>query len=418
MFTGNVEARAGNGASRSARWRATCTSARGRRTLPGRDDSASSRTRHAAQLALREGDTAYDHAEATTGRNEQPHIRVESRDHAVATGIATGPVTINQELARPPARSAYLHQVRRIAPPALIGREQELAELARFCLESGRGPYAWWQGEAWAGKSALLSTFVLNPPPPVRERAKIVSFFITGRLASQDTRGTFTSELLLQLAQLTGQALPDGAFTEGIREGHVLDLLNQAARACQESGKRLVLIVDGLDEDRSVTGDVYAHSIAALLPVEPPPGMRVIVSARPNPPVPNDVPGWHPLRDPAIIRPLPASEHARDIQLLSERELTRLLDGNPPERDLLGILATARGGLSQQDLAELTGTRSREIKKILNTVRPYLHEPCKPPGTRYWPGGLPARPRRTPGHCLTRVARRPALLPRPTPQVG
>lgn len=258
--------------------------------------------------------------------------------------------------------------MRRIAPPSLLGREEELAELARFCLEPGLGPYAWWQGDAWAGKSALLSTFVLNPPTAVRERTEIVSFFITGRLASQDTRDTFTIELLLQLAALTGQALPEGTFTEGIREGHLLDLLAQAARAYQESGKRLVLVVDGLDEDQSVTGSAHAHSIAALLPADPPSGMRVIVAGRPNPPIPDDVPGWHPLRDLAIVRPLLPSEHARDIQTLSERELTRLLDGSLTEQDLLGMLVAARGGLSHRDLEELTGARSREIKKILNTV--------------------------------------------------
>jgi len=49
---------------------------------------------------------------------------------------------------RAAARSVYLQQVRRIAPPdppGLVSREAELTELARFCTESGRGPYVWWQ---------------------------------------------------------------------------------------------------------------------------------------------------------------------------------------------------------------------------------------------------------------------------------
>src|SRR5712691_1343749 len=74
---------------------------------------------------------------------------------------------------------AYLRQVRRIAPPdppGLLDREEELAELAGFCVEPCRGPYAWWRGGAGAGKSALLSTFVLRSPPA---GVKIVSFFIT-----------------------------------------------------------------------------------------------------------------------------------------------------------------------------------------------------------------------------------------------
>ena len=75
----------------------------------------------------------------------------------------------------------YLQQVRRIAPPGyppgLVGREAELAELARFCLERGRGPYVWWRAGAWAGKSALMSTFVLRPPPEMGDRVRMVSFF-------------------------------------------------------------------------------------------------------------------------------------------------------------------------------------------------------------------------------------------------
>ena len=166
------------------------------------------------------------------------------------------------------SRSSYLQQVRRIAPPdppGLLGREAELAELAAFCLEDGRGPYVWWQAGPWAGKSALLSTFVLRPPPQVAERVRIVSFFITARLAAQDTRDAFTQVLLEQLAEVTGQELP-AVLPEATREAYLLDLLAQAAAACQQAGGRLVLVVDGLDEDRGVTTGPDAHSIAGLLP--------------------------------------------------------------------------------------------------------------------------------------------------------
>jgi hypothetical protein len=48
--------------------------------------------------------------------------------------------------------------------------------------------------------------------------------------------------------------------------------------------------------------------------------MRVIVASRPSPPVPEDVPAWHPLRDPAVIRPLSASAQA-SLPLLRKRVL-------------------------------------------------------------------------------------------------
>ena len=225
----------------------------------------------------------------------------------------------------------------------------------------------WWRAGAWAGKSALMSTFVLRPPPEVGDRVRIVSFFITARLAAQDTREAFTQVLLEQLADLTGQDLPP-VLPEATREAYLLDLLAQAASACQEAGGRLVLVVDGLDEDRGVTTGPDAHSIAGLLPADPPAGMRVIVAGRPNPPIPDDVPDWHPLRDPGIIRLLSDSPHARDVQRLGRQELQRLLHGTQAEQDLLGLLTAARGGLSGPDLEELTGAPLWEIEEILHTV--------------------------------------------------
>jgi hypothetical protein len=264
-------------------------------------------------------------------------------------------------------RSAYLAQVRRIAPPALYERGPELAELARFCLDAHRGSYVWWRAGPWAGKSALLSTFVLHPPAAVQARVQAVAFFITARLAAQDTRAAFTTVVTEQLAALTGQQ-PPAVIDESTREAWLLDLLDQAATACQAKGVRLVLVVDGLDEDRGVTCGPDAHSIAALLPADPPAGMRIIVAGRPNPPIPDDVPDWHPLRDPGVIRLLADSPHARDLQRLGRAELKRLLKGSLVEQDLLGLLAAARGGLSGADLHELTGAGLVAIEDVLHTV--------------------------------------------------
>jgi len=182
-------------------------------------------------------------------------------------------------------RSRYLRQVERIAPPELVGREAEVVELTEFCLESDCGPYGWWQAPAWSGKSALLSTFVLHPPEELRGRVHLVSFFVTARLA-QDTHAAFTAVLLEQLADLTGQEATSTP-TEIDREALLLDQFEQAAHVCQAEGGRLVLVVDGLDEDRGVVPGQDAHSIAGLLPSHPPAGMRVIVAGRPNPPLPD-----------------------------------------------------------------------------------------------------------------------------------
>ncbi len=349
------------------------------------DPGAEGRNVRAVHIDHAQGTQVGDHGtqdnrltKVTAGRDVQSaggdfykqelHLHFGNGDGA-ATGDF-GPGDVTTPVLPGASRLAYLEQVRRIAPPdppGLKDREAELAELARFCLDSDALPYVWWQAGAWAGKSALLSTFVLHPPSSLNARVQILSFFITARLAAQDNRDAFTQVMLEQLAELTGQMLP-AVLPEATRDSYLLSLLAQAAIECQQADGRLVLVLDGLDEDRGVTTGPHAHSIAGLLPADPPAGMRVIVAGRPNPPIPDDVPDWHPLRDPTIIRPLTSSPHARDVQRLSRQELHGLLTGGAAGRNLLGLLTAARGGLSGLDLADLAGVSLWEVEDVLHTV--------------------------------------------------
>lgn len=268
----------------------------------------------------------------------------------------------NRILLIPPVRSAYWEQVRRIAPPRLVDREEESAELSAFCTADSGPAYAWWRAGAWAGKTALLSWFALHPPQGVR----IVPFFITARLGAQNDVAAYVDVVLEQLAELSGEALP-AHLTVATREAHLLYLYGAAARACAERGERLVLLVDGLDEDRGVTTGPDAHSIASLLPTRPEAGMRVLVAGRLNPPLPGDVPEDHPLRDPAIVRTLSPSPYARAIRAEAERELKRLIEAGGLEHDLLGLVTVAGGGLTAEDLAALTGAVPYRVRDVLST---------------------------------------------------
>ncbi|NUK32433.1 hypothetical protein HRW12_01295 [Streptomyces lunaelactis] len=294
--------------------------------------------------------------------------------------VGDGNVQINvSALGRPAAQSAYLYQVQAIAPEVLTGRETELAELKDFCTRPDAGDYQWWRARAWAGKSALMSWFVLHPPRETR----IVSFFITARLAAQSDRAAFLDVVIEQLATLLGEPVPP-YLTAATHASHLWAMLDSAAAACKEQGQRLVLVVDGLDEDSGAA----AHSIAALLPARPAAGMRIVVSGRHDPPVPSDVPPKHPLRDPAVVRDVEASPHAQDVRHDAERELVRLLHGTTTEQDLLGLVTAAGGGLSGQDLAELTGRQVWEIAESLHAVagRTFARRPASAwstPAARY-----------------------------------
>ena len=295
------------------------------------------------------------------------------------TGVHFGDVNLLTGL---PVRTRYRYQVERIAPKRLLGREAELAELAQFCSELGsEESYCWWRAAAWSGKSALMSWFVLHPPAGVR----VVSFFITSRLSSQDDRAAFVDNVMEQLLSLLGESWPP-FLTESTREAHLLGLLADAASACRARGEQFVLVVDGLDEDRGANAGPGWHSIAALLPIQPPAGMRVIVAGRPNPPVPGDIPVGHPLLEGATVKPLAPSPEAQAIRDTMERDLARLLQGSPTEQDLLGLVAAAGGGLSTADLAGLTGLSPWQVDHHLCTVagRSFDQRP-----SHYRPGDFP-----------------------------
>lgn len=252
------------------------------------------------------------------------------------------------------ASSRYVEQVRRIAPPELVGRAAELAELAEFCADPS-SRYGWWRAPAWTGKSALMSWFVLHPPGG----ARMVSFFVTARHAAQSDRRAFCANVLEQLCTLLGEPMP--TFTDATLDAQILGKLTDAATTCQTAGERLVLLVDGLDEDSGTDG----HSIAALLPTDPPAGMAVIVAGRPDPPLPDDLAPGHPLRDPAIVRSLSQSPVAQAEQLTMKRDLRTLMKS---EVDILGLLVAAGGGLTQPNLAELTDREPWDIEDALRTT--------------------------------------------------
>ncbi|MEV5713280.1 hypothetical protein AB0L41_05255 [Amycolatopsis mediterranei] len=158
------------------------------------------------------------------------------------------------------ARSWYLGKVRELAPDELTGRETELAELKRFCLAADSPSYAWWRADAWSGKTALMASFVLDPPKGVR----LVPFFVRAPDTEADSRAGFQAEVNLQLAAVLGIPLPEKAGASGFP-----GLLDAAAEASARGGQRLILIVDGLDEDRGAGENHGAGSIAALLPCCP-----------------------------------------------------------------------------------------------------------------------------------------------------
>ncbi|MFI5909271.1 hypothetical protein [Dactylosporangium sp. NPDC051541] len=255
-------------------------------------------------------------------------------------------------------RSGYIEQVAELVPAGgLLDRGEELAELAEFC--HGDEAFLWWQARPWAGKSALMATFVRNPPP----RVDVVSFFVTARLAGYADSNALIDVLIDQLSAIIGQPLPrTSAFA--MRDMHRRSVIRDAVRQVQDSGRELVMVLDGLDEDvRGRPGSGLA-SVASVLPRLLGGRARVIVSSRPDPPLPQDVLDSHPLRR-CRIRQLAVSPHATDVAELAWQELTDLLFRGRAERDIIGFLAVRKGGLTLVELEQLTGIAPFRLEHIL-----------------------------------------------------
>ena len=256
--------------------------------------------------------------------------------------------------------SQYRLVVRDLAPERLIGRDGELAELREFC--AGDRAYGWWQGDAWAGKSALLAWFVLHPPPKV----EVVCYFVSRR-TGRNTYDDCTDTLLRQLCDLTGEVL-DSTLSIHERDEHRRRLLAKAATTAHKVGRRLVLVIDGLDEDAALVSNT-TPTIASMLPPRPPPGLRIVVASRPATPIP----AGHPLAgcDPVILT---ASAHATQIRDRAMEELREFLGSGGAAEQIVGSLAAAQGGLTGTDLSELTGEPPYRISALLDGSRIVMRE--------------------------------------------
>ncbi|MBQ0827878.1 hypothetical protein [Streptomyces tagetis] len=257
------------------------------------------------------------------------------------------------------------------------GRQGERTSMNAFVRDSSPGApaYLCWHADAPVGKTLLLTDYVLRSPPP---DADILTFFVSSAPGT-DTRADFEKEMAVQIGEF-----PDiGTFPvpRGVPEWK--RLFTKAAKKSTDRGRKLLLVVDGLDDDvawsglasesgtagsravgEAVSGTAARSgrrpargSIAALLPASPPPGMRVIASLRRCVRFPDDLAKRHPLRQ------------GRHLRTLLPVPGVPLLRQPPPDATALGatvagLLAVAGGGLRTADLAELTGLPTDRLDRL------------------------------------------------------
>jgi WD40 repeat protein len=288
--------------------------------------------------------------------------------------------------ARPePAYRATLRRLRG-RTKMLVGREAELAQITAFAggaddafgRDTVSDGYLWLVGGPWAGKTALLAEAVQAMPGSV----DVVAFFLVAR-EGRASREEFLGAVVPQSAWLLDEDPPAAVDVDVFN-----DLWERAAQRAEERDRRLLLVVDGLDEDLRPD----RRSVAALLPKDLGVHARVLVASRPYPELPSDVEASHPLRtiqDNRTQVPLQKSPHASKLQVLAEQEIDRLLESVPARdapanliQDVLGVLTAAAGPLSVEDLAALTSDPKRVIREFVTKQAGRSLEPVGPDNDR------------------------------------
>jgi hypothetical protein len=243
--------------------------------------------------------------------------------------------------------------------PQLLGRERDLADIAAFA--TGPAGYRWLVGGAYAGKTALLYEAVTAGLP---DEVDVMCYFLSRRASDADS-SRFLAAAVPQLAYLCGLDPPVADRDQ------FYALWAQASERSAETGRPLLLVIDGLDEDIRPTG---LPSVASLLPTLVEGRVHVLLASRPYPELPVDVPDGHPLKQSSIPLELTPFEGAQELADLARQEIYNLTHGIDADTavDVLGFLTAAAGSLSVRDLAILSNNlaspsaaQSRRVRRLV-----------------------------------------------------
>jgi tetratricopeptide (TPR) repeat protein len=237
----------------------------------------------------------------------------------------------------------------------------------------------------------------------------VIGFFLRKDDPHQNNAADFARSLNRQLVRLLG--LPTLDPSQDDRPDLLERLLRAVCARAARSGQRIVLVVDGLDEDAYHDNQKLAP-IVARLPSAPPGNLKVIVSSRPNPelPDPAHLPEGHPVRScvPHRVKQTPA---IKDMQRVAKAEINSIKTTGGLADTILRLVTAAQGsGLTVPDLCELTKAAPLRVEHMMTqgaTARVYATR-TRP----RWPGRPAPQPSYFMGHEALRVESLQGLKPK------
>lgn len=155
-----------------------------------------------------------------------------------------------------------------------VGREEELEEVHKW-VEAKRKGFLLIEGPPGVGKSALLATLTKEPLSNV----EIIWYFI--RRSDRPTPEYFLRNIIDALAARFSLHRASGSREEMVSQ--LQSHLMSAGRALSATGKKLLLIIDGLDEALAADSEAaVALTVLAVIPRDLPDGVLVLLSGRPR----------------------------------------------------------------------------------------------------------------------------------------
>ena len=224
-----------------------------------------------------------------------------------------------------------------LAPPLLLNRERELDELRAFAT-SGE-TWRWLRGAAYAGKTALVASFVTRPPADTN----LVLCFL--RRTTRSNSAEYVLETLnAQLAAFAEQPGYQPARFIVDQQRVLGQLVADAAAESAKRSRRLLILLDGLDEyDDEI-------DVSAWLPESLPAGASMLVTSRSGAMV-GIYPG-HALAQ--HTHEVTASAAAREVQRLAEADLRLTLKtANSIQFAIIGYLCAASAPMTAATLHNL-----------------------------------------------------------------
>lgn len=230
--------------------------------------------------------------------------------------------------------------------PEFHGGESQLASLIDFCR--GDEDRLLVTGQRYSGKSALLAELFV--------RARVPDAIFLGYFVPQNRRQDARSEAMLKHLIRQAHLLATGSelHVDSVNPGRLGELLRDCTAKAHEAGKKLVVIVDGVDEDLSSREG--EQSMISLLQEVAAPGLALVVSSFEEH-VPEEASDWP-------RQYVPRSEFVAENLRQMEGELESMFE-RPLAREILQFLAFSGGSFQVEELAQLCGSSPRLIRRVL-----------------------------------------------------